>query len=67
MLYKYKTFFVTELRANDDGYYLTCIWCFMTWKWGFFLFYFSRQYYRSYVTEYTCIVKDTNKAPDYGV
>lgn len=35
------------LQIYDDGYYLTLVWCFMTWKWGFSLFYYSRTYRRS--------------------
>ncbi|OWF39588.1 heme transporter hrg1-B-like [Mizuhopecten yessoensis] len=34
------------LQIYDDGFYLTLVWCFMTWKWGFSLFYYSRSYKR---------------------
>ncbi|XP_060070136.1 heme transporter hrg1-B-like [Ylistrum balloti] len=34
------------LQIHDDGYYLTLVWCFMTWKWGFSLFFYSRSYKR---------------------
>ncbi|ELT96240.1 hypothetical protein CAPTEDRAFT_226554 [Capitella teleta] len=33
---------------GPQGYYLACIWCLMTWKWGFALFYFTRQYRNLY-------------------
>lgn len=49
-----------ELKAYDDGYYLTCVWCAMTWKWGFLLFYYSRQYFRSYKPEYASLVKESD-------
>ncbi|XP_013394203.1 heme transporter hrg1-B-like [Lingula anatina] len=35
-----------------ENYYLTCVWCFMTWKWGFALFYYSRSYRRLYEDTY---------------
>ncbi|XP_014662429.1 PREDICTED: heme transporter HRG1-like [Priapulus caudatus] len=35
-----------SLTPYDDGYYLTSVWCFMTWKWGFMLFWYSRSYLR---------------------
>ncbi|KAL4228806.1 hypothetical protein ACF0H5_011846 [Mactra antiquata] len=34
------------LIIYGNGFYLTCVWCFMVWKWGFLLFYFSRKYWR---------------------
>ncbi|KAK2145119.1 hypothetical protein LSH36_701g00046 [Paralvinella palmiformis] len=36
------------LLVRGPGYYLTSIWCFITWKWGFLLFYSSRYYRRCY-------------------
>ncbi|XP_061178636.1 heme transporter hrg1-B-like isoform X2 [Saccostrea echinata] len=39
------------LIIEGPGYYLTCVWCFMTWKWGFYVFYFSRSYKRLYLSE----------------
>ncbi|XP_046553117.1 heme transporter hrg1-B-like [Haliotis rubra] len=41
-----------------NGYYLTSVWCFMTWKWGFLLFYFSRSYKRLYGDIYTILPQD---------
>ncbi|XP_048730892.1 heme transporter hrg1-B-like isoform X2 [Ostrea edulis] len=39
------------LIIEGPGYYLTCVWCFMTWKWGFYVLYFSRSYKRLYLSE----------------
>ncbi|KAL3836190.1 hypothetical protein ACJMK2_021632 [Sinanodonta woodiana] len=47
-----------KLIIEGEGYYLTCVWCFMTWKWGFFLFYFSRIYRRLYCDTYAILPKD---------
>jgi len=35
-----------ELSGYGKGFYVTAVWCFMTWKWGFALFYYGRQYQR---------------------
>ncbi|CAG5135751.1 unnamed protein product [Candidula unifasciata] len=37
-----------DLIEYEDGYYLTTVWCFMTWKWGFALLMYSRTFLRSY-------------------
>jgi len=37
-------FFFPDLVIGHDGYYLTSVWCFVTWKWGFVLFLYSRLY-----------------------
>ncbi|XP_005095313.1 heme transporter hrg1-A isoform X2 [Aplysia californica] len=48
------TYLVLAITNNQDlivygpGYYLTCVWCFMTWKWGFWLLIYSRSFLRSY-------------------
>jgi len=36
------------LVIYGPGYYLTCIWCFMTWKWGFAMLLYSRTFLRTY-------------------
>lgn len=36
------------LTPYGRGYYLSCVWCLMTWKWAFFLFYCARIYRRLY-------------------
>ncbi|XP_062590580.1 heme transporter hrg1-A-like [Saccostrea cucullata] len=46
------------LIIEGPGYYLTCVWCFMTWKWGFYVFYFSRSYKRLYQQVYTILPKN---------
>ncbi|KAJ8307096.1 hypothetical protein KUTeg_015180 [Tegillarca granosa] len=46
------------LIVHGNGFYLTCVWCFMTWKWGFSVFHFSRTYKRLYYDEYTIIPDD---------
>ncbi|XP_071510218.1 heme transporter hrg1-A-like [Diadema antillarum] len=43
------------VKGNDKGYYLAAVWVFMTWKWSFALFIYSRSYRRSYVTRYDTI------------
>lgn len=40
--------YILALTAYGRGYYLACVWCFMTWKWGFMLFFFARQYRQLY-------------------
>ncbi|KAL5010630.1 hypothetical protein ScPMuIL_012935 [Solemya velum] len=57
----YLTLAITEhqgLTAYGAGYYLTSVWCFMTLKWGFVLFYFSRSYKQLYYDIYTILPKD---------
>ncbi|CAL1542585.1 unnamed protein product [Lymnaea stagnalis] len=39
------------LVVYGEGYYLTCVWCFMTWKWGFALLLYSRSFLRSYAEQ----------------
>ncbi|XP_070547010.1 heme transporter HRG1-like [Ptychodera flava] len=38
--------------ASPYGYYVTCVWVFMTWKWSLALFLYSRSYKRLYDDEY---------------
>ncbi|KAK3788843.1 hypothetical protein RRG08_048847 [Elysia crispata] len=38
------------LTAYGNGYYLTSIWCAMTWKWGFGLLMYSRRFYYSFAS-----------------
>ncbi|XP_076092047.1 heme transporter hrg1-A-like [Mytilus galloprovincialis] len=40
------------LIIQGPGYYLTTVWCFMTWKWGFSFFFFSRMYRRQTLNSY---------------
>jgi len=35
-----------KLVVENRSFFLTCVWCFMTWKWGFLLFFYSRKYRR---------------------
>ncbi|XP_059143052.1 heme transporter hrg1-A-like [Physella acuta] len=44
------------LVIYGEGYYLTCVWCFMTWKWGLALLLYSRRYLNSYA-ERECILQ----------
>lgn len=41
-------FYFIGLIIEGLGFYLICVWCFMIWKWGFFMFYFFRFYKRLY-------------------
>ncbi|KAK3104769.1 hypothetical protein FSP39_009773 [Pinctada imbricata] len=43
------------LIIEGNGYYLTCVWCFMTWKWGFLLLMSARRYKKLYQGEYSLI------------
>ncbi|XP_071788632.1 heme transporter HRG1-like [Asterias amurensis] len=43
------------VTGAHHGYYLTAIWVFMTWKWSFALFFFSRSYRKFYITKYVSI------------
>ncbi|XP_045210082.2 heme transporter hrg1-A-like [Mercenaria mercenaria] len=57
------------LLIYGNGYYLTCVWCFMVWKWGFLLFYFSRVYWREHQCMYTILPRETTqevKVNTYG-
>lgn len=45
------------LIIEGPGFYLTCVWCFMTWKWGFLMLYFSRSYKRLYQQTYSLLHK----------
>ncbi|KAI0215344.1 hypothetical protein LSAT2_032607 [Lamellibrachia satsuma] len=45
------------LVIKGRGYYLACVWCFMTWKWAFLQFYFARRYKR-------CFEKETGISSD---
>ena len=37
---------VTGVVVCGPGYYIASVWCFVTLKWGFQLFFFSRVYWR---------------------
>ncbi|XP_041371623.1 heme transporter HRG1-like [Gigantopelta aegis] len=57
----YLTLAITQhqhLKAYGNGFYLATIWCFMTWKWGFLLFYFSRAYRQLYLDIYTILPQE---------
>ncbi|XP_022313441.2 heme transporter hrg1-B-like isoform X1 [Crassostrea virginica] len=56
------------LIIEGPGYYLTCVWCFMTWKWGFLLLYLSRSYKRLYQQTYSLLQKgdDDNMNHSYS-
>ncbi|ESO86790.1 hypothetical protein LOTGIDRAFT_235195 [Lottia gigantea] len=43
------------LVVYGEGYFLTCVWCAMTWKWGFFLLIYARMYKRVYISECTIL------------
>nr|KAG5710550.1 hypothetical protein BaRGS_013196 [Batillaria attramentaria] len=49
------------LVIYGNGYYLTTVWCFMTWKWGFQLFFFSRDYWRRLTGFYQPLFEDSEK------
>lgn len=42
----YATLLSDKLVVENRSFFLTCVWCFMTWKWGFLLFFYSRKYRR---------------------
>ncbi|GFN93152.1 heme transporter hrg1-b-like [Plakobranchus ocellatus] len=54
------------LTAYGEGYYLTCVWCFMTWKWGFALLLYSRSFLRSYGNIDGILNKDSLNGKMYG-
>ncbi|XP_078581120.1 heme transporter HRG1-like [Branchiostoma floridae x Branchiostoma japonicum] len=44
---------ITNHQAlKPDSYYITCVWCFLTWKWGFLLFLYARMYRREFDPTY---------------
>lgn len=45
------------------NYWIACVWGFMTWKWGFQLFYFARDYKRTYETTYR--ITDDKVVPNF--
>eukprot|EP00057_Strongylocentrotus_purpuratus_P025303 XP_011679777.1 PREDICTED: heme transporter hrg1-A-like [Strongylocentrotus purpuratus] len=38
------------VNGPNQGFYLASVWVFMTWKWSFALFIYSRSYRKGYVT-----------------
>ncbi|XP_022099848.1 heme transporter hrg1-B-like [Acanthaster planci] len=46
---------VTPLNGPHRGYYVAAVWVFMTWKWSFALFWYSKSYRRFYITKYVSI------------
>lgn len=46
---------LVPVNGKNKGFYLASIWVFMTWKWSFMLFLFSRSYRRNYTTRYVAI------------
>ncbi|XP_038046605.1 heme transporter hrg1-B-like [Patiria miniata] len=46
---------VMPLNGPHHGYYVTAVWVFMTWKWSFALFWYSKSYRRFYITKYVSI------------
>lgn len=47
------------LTAYGKGYYLTSVWCAMTWKWGFGLLMYSRSFFYSYASADGLLNKDS--------
>ncbi|XP_064643963.1 heme transporter hrg1-A-like isoform X1 [Lineus longissimus] len=41
-----------EFSVYGQNYYIVIVWCFMTFKWGAALFYYSRSYRNLYADEY---------------
>ncbi|XP_077997091.1 heme transporter hrg1-A-like [Glandiceps talaboti] len=37
---------------SPNGYYVTCVWIFMTWKWSLQMFLFARSYRKLYDDDY---------------
>ncbi|GAB1608334.1 heme transporter hrg1-A-like [Argonauta hians] len=48
-------YFQQGLQIYGDGYFLTAVWCFMTWKWGLLLLYFTRSYRQLLCDVYTIL------------
>ncbi|KAK6180874.1 hypothetical protein SNE40_008849 [Patella caerulea] len=65
------TYLVLAITKNQGlviigpGYYLTCVWCFMTWKWGFFLLIYARKYKRVYVSECEVLTEHAEPGAKY--
>ncbi|OWF39587.1 heme transporter hrg1-A-like [Mizuhopecten yessoensis] len=56
----YLTLAITQgqgLQIYGAGYYLTLVWCFMTWKWGFILLLSARRYRNMLYEVYTILPK----------
>ncbi|XP_033758486.1 heme transporter hrg1-A-like [Pecten maximus] len=56
----YLTLAITQgqgLQIYGAGYYLTLVWCFMTWKWGFILLLSARRYRNKFYEVYTILPK----------
>ncbi|XP_060070086.1 heme transporter hrg1-B-like [Ylistrum balloti] len=59
----YLTLAVTQgqgLQLYGAGYYLTLVWCFMTWKWGLILLLTARRYRNQFYEVYTILPKSEN-------
>ncbi|XP_066935696.1 heme transporter hrg1-A-like [Clytia hemisphaerica] len=54
--YLVKGILVHESGVVVNGWFIVTVWGYMTWKWGFLLFWHSRKYCRSLVDEMTDIL-----------
>ena len=58
----------TGVVVYGPGYFIASVWCFMTLKWGFLLFFFSRVYWRSLTGDYQLLPSPEKalQAASYG-
>ncbi|GFS24821.1 heme transporter hrg1-B-like [Elysia marginata] len=54
------------LTAYGKGYYLTSVWCAMTWKWGFGLLMYSRSFFYSFASAEGILNKDRLSSKAYS-
>ena len=40
------------VTAHNDAFYVTSVWCAMTWKWAFLLFIYARKYFKEIISEH---------------
>jgi len=52
--------------VGGENYWVSLVWGWMTWKWGFGLFWFAREYRREFQQEYQSLIKSEEGVKDNG-